>query len=160
MAETWVGQVQDFPADLPPPAPLVPCVHTKCPQALLWRQHCRSTFLASTESTVKSQDAIQKATDVGAVGQKTMQNRLLMLAEPIRTRQGTSARIATNSVGFPYPYIANIPWGQGVGHPPVEVDYPLLLPHAVLYRFITKRGIDVKHANCVEARVDHKFGEK
>ena len=31
--------------------------------------------------------------------------------------------MATKSVDFPEHYIANIPWGQGVGHPPVEVYY-------------------------------------
>ena len=51
-----------------PLAPLVPCVHTKCPQALLWRQHCGSTFLADSDSLVQLKATIQKATDVGAVG--------------------------------------------------------------------------------------------
>ena len=41
--------------------------------------------------------------------------------------------IATNSVHFPEPYIADIPLGQCAGHPPMEVDYHLLLPHEVLY---------------------------
>ena len=51
-----------------PPAPLVPFVHTKGPQAYLGRQHCSCTLLANTESTVKLQATIQNATDVGAVG--------------------------------------------------------------------------------------------
>ena len=67
MAETWVGQAQDS-KPLAPHSPLVPFLHSKGPQALLWRQHCTCTLLANTESTVKLQDTIQKATDVGAVG--------------------------------------------------------------------------------------------
>ena len=51
-----------------PPAPPVSFLHTKGPQALLWRQHCSSTLLANTESTVKLKHTIQKATDAGAVG--------------------------------------------------------------------------------------------
>ena len=51
-----------------PLGPPVPLEHSKGPQALVWRQHCRDTFLHNTESTVKLHATIKKATDAGAVG--------------------------------------------------------------------------------------------
>ena len=66
--------------------------------------------------------------------------------------------IATKSADFPEPYIAKIRLGQGAGHPPVEVYFHLCLPHEALYHLITKRSMDVKHANCDEARVDQRLG--
>ena len=52
-----------------------------------------------------------------------------------------------------------LPLGQVVGHPRVEVGYPLLLPHEAMYRVTTKPGMDVKHANCGEERLDHMLGD-
>ncbi len=41
----------------------------------------------------------------------------------------------------------------------MKADYPLLLlPHEVMYHLITKRGMGVKRATCVEARVDQRSG--
>ena len=68
-------------------------------------------------------------------------------------------QIATKSVDFPEPYIANISFGQGAGHPPMEVDYPFVLLHEVLYHLITKQGMAVKHAKCLEASVDQRLGD-
>ncbi len=41
----------------------------------------------------------------------------------------------------------------------MEFDYPFELPHEVLHHLITKRGVDVNHASCVEARVDQMLGD-
>ena len=54
--------------------------------------------------------------------------------------------------------IANMLLGQCVGHPTVEVDCPFVLPHEVMYHLITKQGMDVKRASCVQARVDQMLG--
>ncbi len=68
--------------------------------------------------------------------------------------------LSTKSVDFTEPNIANIPLEQGVGHPPVEVNYMLLLlPHEVMHKLCTKRGMDVKHASCVGSRVDQRLGD-
>ena len=64
--------------------------------------------------------------------------------------------IVTKSVELPALYIANMSLGQCVGHPPVEVDNHLLLSQEAMHRLLTKRGVDVKHASCVEARVDKR----
>ena len=52
-----------------------------------------------------------------------------------------------------------LPLGQVVGHPLVEVGYPSLLPHEAMYRVTTERGMDAKHANCVEERLDQMLGD-
>ena len=41
----------------------------------------------------------------------------------------------------------------------MEVDYPSFVLHAFLYQLITERGMDVKHASFVEARVDQMLGD-
>ena len=40
----------------------------------------------------------------------------------------------------------------------MEVDYPLLLPHEVLYNLTTNKGMHVKLASCVEAMVRQMLG--
>ena len=41
----------------------------------------------------------------------------------------------------------------------MEVGYPFLLPHEAMYGVTTKRDMDVKHANCVEARLGQRLGD-
>ncbi|MFM7990274.1 MAG: hypothetical protein ACKPKO_64260, partial [Candidatus Fonsibacter sp.] len=45
------------------------------------------------------------------------------------------------------------------GHRLAEIYYPFVLQHEVLYHVITKTGIYVKHANCVEEMVDQRLGD-
>ena len=68
-------------------------------------------------------------------------------------------RISTKGIDFPEPYIAKVPLGTGVGNPPELVDYPFMLPHEVLAHLVAKRGMDVKHAGCVDTRVDQRLGD-
>ena len=66
--------------------------------------------------------------------------------------------IATTCADLPKHYIANIPVGQDFGHPRKELDYHCCLQPEVLYNAITKQYIDLKRANCVEARAGHILG--
>ena len=67
--------------------------------------------------------------------------------------------ISTKGIDFPEPYIAKVPLGTGVGNPPELVDYPFMLPHEVLAHLVAKRGMDVKHAGCMDTRDDQRLGD-
>jgi hypothetical protein len=68
-------------------------------------------------------------------------------------------RISTKGIDFPEHYIAKVPLGTGVGNPPELVDYPFMLPHEVLAHLVAKRGMDVKHAGCMDTRDDQSLGD-
>ena len=68
-------------------------------------------------------------------------------------------RSSTKGIDFPEPYIAKVPLGTGVGNPPELVDYPFMLPHEVLAHLVAKRGMDVKHAGCMDTRDDQRLGD-
>ena len=65
------------------------CAHQGSPTNCYGDKHCKFTFLPNALSNVKLRATIQKATDVGTVGQKTMQ-RLALVAEPLRTLHWTA----------------------------------------------------------------------
>ena len=140
-----------------PLGPPVPLEHSKGPQALVWRQHCRDTFLHNTESTVKLHATIKKATDAGAVGAEDFA-RAGASGKASKNLARDCKRTATKGIDFPKPYLAQIPLGQGECEPPVLVDYPFMLPHEVLYHMMMVRGMDIKVASCVEDRLDQKLG--
>jgi len=99
-------------ASLAPPGPFV---HSKVPK------HCcgGSTALVHASPTHDQLRSCRlpsrKPLMLVQLGQKTVL-RLVLVAEPIRTWQKGIHMIATRSVYFPEPYIANIPLGQHVGH--------------------------------------------
>ena len=138
-----------------PPVPLVP---TKGPQAVAWRQHCRDTFLHNTETTVKLHLSIQRAIVAGALGSEDYAKA----GNSGRAKKNLCRdfkRISTKGIDFPEPYIAKVPLGTGVGNPPELVDYPFMLPHEVLAHLVAKRGMDVKHAGCMDTRDDQRLGD-
>ena len=67
------------------------------------------------------------------LGRKTMKTKVGAGGRAKKNLTRDFKHIATKGVDFLQPYISNVPLGQGAGHPPMEVDYPLLLPHEALY---------------------------
>ena len=83
-----------------PPAPIVPLVHTQGCQALLWRQHCRASVSANTESTVKMHATILTA-NVGAFGSRDYDKVGACGGAKKNLAKGHSKRDSYQKDGFP-----------------------------------------------------------
>ena len=105
--------------------------------------------------------SIQRATAAGALGSEDYAKAgnsgraKKNLCRDFKKKQ----TIYTKGIDFPEPYIAKVPLGTGVGNPPELVDYPFMLPHEVLAHLVAKRGMDVKHAGCMDTRDDQRLGD-
>jgi hypothetical protein len=114
-------------------------------------------FLTNKLSALETHDLVHSGTAAGAKGVEDLALAGHSGSLPKNLHRDILRKLLKNC-DWPSEYYAEVPIVYKSDQTIVNVSFPFLLPHEVLYHLTTTRGMGVKRANCVEARVGERLG--